>query len=238
MVRAWQCRKKSGFLTVAGVVTVRDDAIHVRPRLRQLVLGEAVEGHGAPRSERTASGWRLGPFVSIVLGVLFMLSGTYQALTYGVTGPAVANLLGATSAFLQLWNTHFRIKTISLSSVERVSVNRIDDELTIRYDHDTICPRLFELTGSWAPGTETLVFPGDGDIREVRRALRSRAITVEDETEVVDTTHRFVVEDGAYFCASCGRQVSPADEQCPSCGFALRQREEQTVSPSPGVAST
>ena len=75
---------------------------------------------------------------------------------------------------------------------------------------------------------ERQVSPTDSTCPSCGYALRDeRTIEVDsrddgDEQTATETDYRVVVENGVYFCESCGRQVSPADSTCPSCGYALR----------------
>jgi len=230
-----QYRKSEGFVTVDGVLAVGTRAIHLRPGLRTALRGETA-GHADHRPER---GWgkRYGiPLILLGTGVAMGILGIVQALEGGIVGTG-ANLLGAASAFLQFWNMYLRIKTIPLSSVERVSVNESDGELTIEYEQGSRAARAFDRFDGWNTGTETLELAGHGAVGEIRRALRRRGVSVEEVTEVVETDYRFIVEDGAYFCESCGQQVSPADDNCPSCGYTLRQKRERPASSAPGVES-
>jgi hypothetical protein len=226
----WQYRKSAGFATVDGVLVVGNGSIHLRPGLRQFLPGETAGGHADHRPERGLSKRYGIPLLLLGVGVAMGGLGIVQALEGGIVGTGALNLFGAATTFVGVWDSYLRETTVPLSSVERVSVNESDGELTIEYEQDSLGARAFGRLHSWNAGTETLVLAADGAVGEVRRTLRRRGVSVEDVTEVVDTDYRFTVEDGAYFCESCGRQVSPADDNCPSCGYALHQKRERPVS--------
>ena len=228
--RVWQY--KSGlFGTSKGVLTVGDDAIRLRPGLRQSVDRRLARGRvDDQRPQGNTGRLPLGAVGIVGLGVVMLVTGAVQAVTAGgaLVG-GLLNLLGGVTTLFTVWDGHLRETTVPLSSVERVTVDRRDDELTIRYEHDSRRSRLGSWPERWTTSTETVEPVGDDAVREAREALCRRGVPV-------DVEHRRLVENGDYRCGSCRQRVSPSETTCPSCGFALASEREHTASTHDSVA--
>jgi hypothetical protein len=228
--RTWRY-ERGGFVTSSGVVTVRNNAICFRPTLRQFVarlLGRSQTSNWQAESARRPSLLTLG---AVGAGVGLLALGVTGALADGLTNLGVlANLTGALSTLLLTWDAHLRERTVPLSSVERVTVNTRDNELTVRYEQDSLRARLLPWPESWTTGTETVELTGNRATQSVQEMLRRHGVSV-------DVVNAVVVDDGAHLCVSCRRQVSPSDVTCPSCGATVRPEQRETVSSHSRVES-
>jgi hypothetical protein len=222
--RVWQYRG-DGFGASDGVLIVGDDAIRFRPGLRQFVDGLLGRGHiDSQRPQAKRGRPSLGSLAMLGLGVVMLALGTVQVVTAGgATTGSLLNLFGGTTTLFTVWSTHLRETAVPLSSVERVTVDRRDDELTIRYEHDSRRSRLRFWPESWTTRAETVEPVGDDAVRDAREALCRRGVPV-------DVGHRRLVENGDHRCGSCRQRVSPSETTCPSCGLALASESEHTAS--------
>lgn len=212
------------FRTAKGVVTVENECIRIRRTLRQFLAGQRLHWRAGDRSERTKIAFRVVWLVAgLAVGLGYVVYHAHQLLDIGVAGAGIMTALSLVVGAYGLWSSHLRQTTIPLTSVERVSLDETNRKLTIT--HET--SRFRKLLLDWTAGTQRFTFPTDDELREAREIFRLRGIHVDEVDEGRDTVYRFVTEDGVYFCASCERQVSPADSTCPSCGYALRVERER-----------
>ena len=218
--RVWQYRG-DGFGASDGVLILGDDAIRLRPGLRQFVgrlLGDGrVDGQRPQAEHGRPSFGTLAMFglVAVMLGFSAVTAG-------GTTTVGLLNLLGGVAGVLPICYTYLRETTVPLSSVERVTVDRRNDKLTVRYERDSRRSRRLSWPKNRTTATKTVEPVGDDAVREVREALCRRGVPV-------DVVHRVIVGSGEYLCASCRQQVLPSETICPSCGSALESGSEHTA---------
>jgi hypothetical protein len=229
--RVWQYRG-DGFGASDGVLILGDGAIRLRPGVRQFVgrlLGDGrvdgqrpQAGHGRPS---------LGTLAMFGLVAVMLVSSAVQAVVAGgTTTVGLLNLLGGVAGVLPICYIYLRETTVPLSSVERVTVDRRNDKMTVRYERDSRRSRRLPWPENRTTATKTVEPVGDDVVREVREALCRRGVPV-------DVVHRVIVGSGEYLCGSCRQQVLPSETTCPSCGSALESESEHTTHDSVEFAS-
>jgi hypothetical protein len=212
-----------GFRTTEGTVTVRGDAITIRSTPGAFLSGQLARW-------RSGTNWGRAKTLLAVASIPFMIVTTaYNAYVLLDVGIAVAGAVsGLTIAALvwDLWSRFFRERTIPRSSIESVRIDEADRTLRIIHEStDSLTPLPWWSHSTRVSGDRvrsTLTFPTDEAVREARDVFRLRNVPLDPPDSESTTAHRYVVENGVYFCEDCGSQVSPTDSDCPSCGHALR----------------
>jgi hypothetical protein len=214
------------FRTTEGTVTVGGDAITIRS-----TPGEFLSGQLARLRNGTRWGWAktLLSVLSVPFWAVLLAYNAYTLLDVSiVVAGAVPGLVIALMMW-DLWARFFRERTIPRSSVESVRIDEADR--TLRIVHEST-GSLTPLPSFWPNSTRvsgghalTLAFPTDEAVREARDVFHLRNVPLDPPDNETDTAHRYVVEESVYFCEDCGSQVSPADSDCPACGYALRVEE-------------
>jgi len=203
----------------AAVVRVDHDTIQIRSTVRQRLAGQRARWRAGDRRGLLRLLWVL---FGSVLFVGYLSYTAYRVLDVGVAGPGVVGALSLVSTLWALWYGYLRTETIPLSALERVSIDESRRELSITYDADAthaFPAWLYDLNA----GTKSLTLPSEEAVCDARETCQLRGISVESSDDsATETVHRFDVENGVYYCESCGGQVSPADSTCPSCGYGLR----------------
>lgn len=211
--RSWR------FRTTRGLVTVREDAIAVRSTPGRFLAGQ--------RRRWWAGDWRDRGWMAFqATGLLWSLGGlalhAADALQAGVTGVGLASTphLVAFALFAYaFWSNHVGETTIPVSNVERITLNEEAGELTIVHRTDGGLRSVFsdderELSLSLSTAEAR---------REAREIFRLRGIDLDAPEESEEKPeYRMVTENGVCFCSDCRSQVSPGDDTCPACGYALR----------------
>ena len=221
--RVWEYRG-DGFGASDGVLRLGDDAIRLRPGVRQFVgrlLGDGRVDGQRPQAEHGRPS--LGTLAMFGLVAVMLVSSAVQAVAAGgTTAVGLLNLLGGVAGVFPICYIYLRETTVPLSSVERVTVDRRNNKLSLRYERDSRRSRRLSWPENRTTATKTVEPVGDDVVREVREALCRRGIPV-------DVVHRVIVGSGESLCASCRQQVFPSETTCPSCGSALESESEHTT---------
>lgn len=211
------------FRTTEGTVTVGSDAITIRSTPGAFLSGQLARWRNGTTWGRAKT---LLSLLSIPFWAVVMAYNAYTLLDVGIVVAGAIPGLAIAVMVWELWSRFFRERTIPRSSVESVRIDEADR--TLRIVHEST-GSLTPLPSFWPNSTRvsgdlalTLTLPTDEAVREARDVFRLRNVPLDPPDTETDTAHRYVVEEGVYFCEDCGSQVSPADSDCPSCGYALR----------------
>ncbi|WP_380681287.1 hypothetical protein [Salinigranum sp. GCM10025319] len=226
--------------TVEGELSVGDEALHVSKSPRTFLRGQFARLRYGDRWEGVAALFRIAGFLVLPL---LVASRLYTA-PWGSLGLAALVSLGlAVLGLVPFYANHVRGTTIPLSTIEDVTLDADEREVTITHvtegrlsrlsDRDDGdgddrgwfgSDRLRSLFGEHETET-TLTLRSTDDVRAVRSIFRTRRLVdgVElEEPESTETTYRIDTERGVAFCERCGSQVSPGEPTCPACDYALR----------------
>lgn len=212
---AWQ------FQTTKGVVTVDPDAIRIESTPGQILAGQRTRWQEGGSVER-------GKTVLWVAVLCFALvdfwHSVWRLLTDGIASSGLFWALPIGMTLILGFNAGFRDTTIQRESIERISLERTNRRLIVKYVPVGPVWRLLQaMSLTFGPRTRTYELPTDEEVQDAREAFRLRGLPVEDGPTPTGTVPTgFVVEDGVYYCESCRRQVSPTDRTCPACEFRLR----------------
>jgi hypothetical protein len=223
------------FYTTEGNVVVADSAIRINRSPRKFLRGQFAQWRHGSFAQRIQALVRIIGFCSLPLFFVWSLS-TASEMTLGLGLFFSLSLL--LFSVLPFWSTHFRETTIPLSSIEEIILDTDTRELVIVQDQSDKAPpvddggfgdRILRAYLGWMTETggskTTLKLRSSEDIRKVKSIFRSRKSLAEFELTnptQTKTEFRVVSKNGVVFCADCGKQVSPSDRTCPSCGYALR----------------
>jgi hypothetical protein len=228
------------FRTAVGEVTVDGDAVRINEELRAHVRRQVARWRHGERWAGVKAAFRFGLVLAALPLLLFRLLEAWDTATAGMLAFVV------TMTGLQLgsaWRHYTRETEIPRSDVSTVTLDPDERELTVQFDAGTLLGppdgagiktypsdepmRMFE-TG----GTErTMTLPTDDDVRDARSAFHLVGIDIDESAGASDgerddgeteTEYRVTTRKGAVFCDECRSQVSPSDETCPSCDYALR----------------
>lgn len=219
------------FRTTRGTVTVGSDAITIRATPRAFLAGQRARWRDGTDRERAKS---LFAVVGVLAWAVLVVTNVGSLLDIGTVTAAIAAGLSIATGVLGLWVTLLRTATIPRSTVESVSIDPADRTLTIVHEPTGRLAALSRwLWGRSTPLSDgqwrwTTTLPTDENVREARDSFRLRGIALDppENGTGTETSYRVDVESGVCFCENCGSQVSPADSDCPSCGYALHVEEE------------
>jgi len=211
--RSWQ------FRTTRGLVTVREDAIAVRSTPGRFLAGQRRRWRASTWPER---GWIAFQAAGLCWSLAGLSLHAFEALQAGETSAGLASTphLVAFALFAYaLWSNHVGETTIPLSNVERVALDEDEGTLTIEHRTDGNLRSIFR-----DEEAELRLSLSTADARrEAREIFRLRGIDLDDPRESAGTPeYRVITESGVCFCARCRSQISPSDDTCRSCGYALR----------------
>ena len=223
------------FHTTEGDVSVADSAIRISRSPRKFLRGQLARWRHGSAAQRVQALTRIIGFCSLPLLLVWSLSAASEMPLELALVFSLSLLLFSVVPF---WSTHFRETTIPLSSIEEITLDTETRELVIVQDRSSgAAPldnsgfggRILRTYLGWTTESggskTTLKLRSSDDIRTAKSVFRSRKslagfeLTTPTQTE---TEYRVTSENGVVFCADCGKQVSPNDRTCPSCGYALR----------------
>lgn len=226
--------------TAEGELSVGDEALHVSNSPRAFLRGQLARLRHGGRWEGTAALFRIAGFLVLPLLVAIRLS----TAPWGSLGLAALVSLGlAVLGLVPFYANHVRGTTIPLSTIEHVTLDADDREVTITHVTEGRLSRLSTTddgdgTDRGWPGSDrlrslfgeretetTLTLRSADDVRAVRSIFRTRGVIdgVDlEEPEPTETAYRIDTERGVAFCERCGSQVSPGEGTCPACDYALR----------------
>ena len=223
------------FHTTKGDVSVGDSAIRINRSPRKFLRGQLAQWRHGSIAQRIQALIRIIGFGSLPLFLVWSLSTAWE-MPLGLALFFSLSLL--LFSVIPFWSTHFRETTIPLSSIEEITLDTETRELVIVQDQSSgaqpvdnsgFGDRILRTYLGWMTetgGSETrLKLRSSEDIRTVKSIFRSRKSLAGFELRKptqTETEYRVTSKNGVVFCADCGRQVSPSDRTCPSCGYALR----------------
>jgi len=217
------------FRTTQGVVTVREDAIAISSTPGRFLAGQR-------RRWRHGERWERGWIAFQAIGFLWSLAGLArygsQALQAGATGVGVASvphLLAFALFTYAFWSTHVGETTIPLSRVERLTLDEEARTLAVVYR-----PEGGPLSAFRDDEWETKLSLSTADAcREAREIFRLRGIDLDEPEEEGEPQYRVVTRAGVVLCARCRSQVSPSEDTCHACGFAVQVRSKDAAAGDP-----
>ena len=223
------------FHTTEGDVSVADSAIRINRPPRKFLRGQLSCWRHGSNAQRIRALIRIISFCSLPL---FLVWSFYTVSEMSLGLALLFSLSSLLFSVVPFWSTHFRETTIPLSSIEDITLDTDKRELVIvqaqssgasPVDSSDFGGRILRTYLGWltaAGGSKTtLKLRSSDDIRKVQSVFRSRKSLAESELTKptqTETEYRVTSKNGVVFCADCGKQVSPSDRTCPSCGYALR----------------
>lgn len=216
--RSWRIR------TTDGVVIVRENEIGIRTTPREFLAGQLARWRAGGYRERARTlRYLLG--LPLVIG-LFCYAVVRGPISEGWDLAQFVQIVSWLLLVYSVWRNHLRERTVPLSDVEDIDLDAEERTLTVTHDsadHGS----LFKSDRR----EQTFQLPTEEDLREAREIVRLRKLPDDGapETEASgpiyqgeETVYRFDTRGGVCFCQRCGSQISPADANCPACGYALR----------------
>lgn len=223
--RTWKCRKIKGWYGIDTTLSVGVDALRIRPNASQY-----VPWYGESPRHQSQDGSSIFGRLKILGGVVVLIVLPVYTIYLVKTGDPVIGILTGLSSlryYYLFWNTYSET-VLSLSSLERVSLDEDERALTVSYEPESPLSwrRLIPFGSEFDSATFEL--STDDAVREAREVFQRRDIPVDYVADTTVTVSGFEVEEGVYFCEDCGNNVSPTDSRCPSCGYAFRTTEDGT----------
>lgn len=204
--------------TTEGYLVVDEASLRIEADLEQFLEGQTARWDEGDAADRLLV---LVTYL-VPLALFWAAAAVYDPTGVGtVLVPGLFAVLG-----LGLLSYHVRLGDVEIDhdAVEAVELDL--GERTVDLEYTDYRPTRWA-TPDQSGYSTTLRFPSDEAAERARTVLAESGLADRlDVTEAddgdVETDYRVDVEDGVLFCESCGTQVSPADERCPTCDYGLR----------------
>lgn len=203
-----------------GRLAVGRDGISIRSTPRLWLRAQFVQlRHGSPMDRAHATLRLFGLLAAPVL----LGWGLYRVIEVGPTLSVLVPLFSLVTLAHTVWTGHLHERTIPRTAIDRVELDRDRGVVTITHEpRSSRWQRLLRMLDG-RTDDDRYRLRSTEDVDELGSLLDLAGIDLADAADVdAGTSLRYETQNGACFCGDCGRQVSPNDRRCPTCGYALR----------------